>query len=289
MQLRNRYYPYPVIVEGGDYYTDSTFQSVVEQSMEGYNVKLTIKSILHDVKMSELLDNGQVVFAYHIECPQTCYRRVVKAKSGTTEVLIKDVDVNGIVQVCSFVIAESDIEKYTNDSFSADYKGFKFNIEKGCIMAIGNQYNIRVNKVRDDLANTSSIFSIVKNADPNADTIGFDLGQQKIVITLPGTTYNQYSSVQNYIDMQPVMHSMIVIPALIYTFAELRHASDQLYEYEENRWFRGLRKACKAIGVDLDEEGLKNIDIAKIPQLLLNNPISKAIAFCAMGGGAYED
>ena len=37
MQLRNRFYPYPVIVEGGDYYADSSFSSDVEQEKEGYN------------------------------------------------------------------------------------------------------------------------------------------------------------------------------------------------------------------------------------------------------------
>lgn len=31
MQLRNKYYPYPVIVEGGDYYENSKFSSSVNQ------------------------------------------------------------------------------------------------------------------------------------------------------------------------------------------------------------------------------------------------------------------
>ena len=42
MQLRNKYYPYPVIVEDGGYYENSNFTSTVEQVMEGYNVKLTV-------------------------------------------------------------------------------------------------------------------------------------------------------------------------------------------------------------------------------------------------------
>lgn len=289
MQLRSRVYPYPVIVEGGDYYQNSEFTSSVEQSLEGFNIMLTLKAELIDEKMSGMIKSGELLFAHHIECPQTCYRRVVKTRDAMTEVLIQDAEVNGIVQVCSFIVADKDFDKYTNDSFAPDYQGWKFNIEKGCIMAVGNQFNLRINKIRDDLANTSSIFSIVKNTDQTVDTVSVDLGQQKIIIMLPDTTYNQYSSVQNYIDIQPVMHSMIIVPALIFALSELRRAGEQIFEYEENRWFRGLRKACAAINVPLDEEGLKRIDIVKVPQLLLNSPIFKGFDYIALGGGIYED
>jgi len=289
MRLRNRYYPYPVIIKGGDYYTDSSFSSSVRQVMDGYNIKLTLEAELKDEKLLNMIENGEACYAHHIECPQTCFRRIVKTNDRQVDYLLKDADINGSIQVCSFVIANRDIDKYTNDSFSPDYRGWKFRIEKGCILAVGNQFNIRVDKQKNDLANTSSIFSIVKNLDPVATVFTVELTKQKIVIALPEITYNQYSSVQDYIDIQPVMHSMLIIPALSYTFCELRQAGDQLYEYEENRWFIGLKKACGAIGITLDEENLKTMDIIKVPQLLLDSPVFKAIAYCSMGGSVYED
>lgn len=285
MQIRNRYYSYPVMVEDGEYYEENTFESSVAQQMEGYNVKLLLDASLQDVLLRKLIDAGEVVIAHHIECPQTCFRKIIKTKDYHAEVLLRDTEVNGIVQVCTFLVAAADIEKYSNDSFNKDYAGWKFNIEKGCIMGVANQYNLRINKIRDDFANTSSIFSIVKNTDPTADTMGIDLRQQKIIVTLPEITHNQYKSVENYIDVQPVMHSMIIIPALIYIFSELKSAKDQLYEYEDYRWFRSLRKACKAIDISLDEEGLEKMDIVKVSQMLLSSPVTKAVSFCAMGGG----
>ena len=56
MQLRNRFYPYPVIVEGGDYYMDSSFSSTVRQIIEGYNVRLTLDVELNDVVISEMIE-----------------------------------------------------------------------------------------------------------------------------------------------------------------------------------------------------------------------------------------
>lgn len=288
MQLRNRYYPYPVIVEGGDYYENSKFSSSVNQEMEGYDAKITITVELNDTILLQKIEQGEVVYAHHIECPQTCYRRVIKTKEKVKDILLKDKDVNGIVQICSFIIAEKDIDKYTNESFAADYRGWKFNIEKGCILAIGNQYNVRINKIRDDLANTSSIFSIVPNADQTENNLLVDLGQQKIVISLPEKTYQQYYNIQGYIDIQPAMHSMIIVPALVYVFSELR-STENLEEMEYYRWYRSLKKACNGIGINIDEEGLKKMDLFKVAQQLLNSPISKAIEYSAMGGGIYED
>ena len=288
MQLRNRYYPYPVIVEGGDYYENSEFSSSVNQEMEGYDAKITITVELNDTLLLQKIEQGEVVYAHHIECPQTCYRRVIKTKEKVKDILLKDKDVNGIVQICSFVIAEKDIDKYTNESLAADYRGWKFNIEKGCILAIGNQYNVRINKIRDDLANTSSIFSIVPNADQTENNLLVDLGQQKIVISLPEKTYQQYYNIQGYIDIQPAMHSMIIVPALVYVFSELR-STENLEEMEYYRWYRSLKKACNGIGINIDEEGLKKMDLFKVAQQLLNSPISKAIEYSAMGGGIYED
>ena len=288
MQLRNKYYPYPVIVEGGDYYENSKFLSSVNQEMEGYDAKITITVELNDTLLLQKIEQGEVVYAHHIECPQTCYRRVIKTKEKVKDILLKDKDVNGIVQICSFVIAEKDIDKYTNESFAADYRGWKFNIEKGCILAIGNQYNVRINKIRDDLANTSSIFSIVPNTDQAENNLLVDLGQQKIIISLPEKTYQQYYNIQGYIDIQPAMHSMIIVPALVYVFSELRSA-ENLEEMEYYRWYRSLKKACNGIGINIDEDELKKMDLFKVAQQLLNSPIPKAIEYSAMGGGIYED
>lgn len=289
MQIRNKYYPYPVIIEGEDYYIDSEFSSKLEQYMDGYNIRLIIKTTLKNKELEEMLKTGDVKIVHHLECPQTCFRKIVETNEYEVEYLLKNLDVNGLVQISTFLIAAKDLHKYSNLNFSNDYKGFKFNIEKGCILAIGNQYNVYVNKIKDDLANTSSIFSIVPSTDPLDNMMKVELTSQKLIISLPEKTYHQYYNIQEYIDIQPVMHSMIIIPALVYVFSELRSAGNQLYEYEDYRWFRSLTKACEKIKIIVDEENLKNIDILTVAQQLLDGPISKAVEYCSMGGGIHED
>lgn len=288
MQLRYKYYPYPVIVEGGNYYTNSSFDAEVGQEIEGYNIKLFFRAELNNDELQDLLDTGIVEIVYHIECPQTCFRKCFRTRDKESSYLLKDTDVNGIVQICSFVVAKKDIDKYTNKLFSSDYSGFRFDIEKGCIMAIGSQLNVRVNKIRDDLANTSSIFSIVPNKDQMETTIITDLSKNKIVIMLPEKTYGLYVNMQNYMEVQPAMHAMIIIPALMYALNEIKQDKEQLYIYEEHRWFRCLKKACEGIGITINEEALVNIDTYKTAQLLLNSPVLRAMEYLGTEGGSYE-
>ncbi len=165
MQLRSKYYTYPVIIEGEDFYCDSLFETDAEKEIVGYDIKLILTAKLVNPQLEDMLKRNKVSIIHHIECPQTCLRTIVKTNEERVEKIISDADVNGVVQICSFLVANEDLPKYSNDYFSQDYRGFKFDIEKGCVLAIGNQVNFRINKVRDDLANTSSIFSIMPNLD----------------------------------------------------------------------------------------------------------------------------
>lgn len=103
-------------------------------------------------------------------------------------------------------MANKDIEKYSNSLFAPNFRGFRFDIGRGCILAVGNQINLRINKIRDDLANTSSIFSIIPNRDETMTNIKVDISGNKIVILIPQETFSIYSNMSNSLDIQPVMH-----------------------------------------------------------------------------------
>ena len=43
------------------------------------------------------------------------------------------------------------MNNYSNEKFNEDYDGFTFNIEKGNILAIGDSYELDINKEKDDV------------------------------------------------------------------------------------------------------------------------------------------
>lgn len=287
MQLRSKYYTYPVITEDADFYIDSSFTSDVDQDIDGYNIVLILRYELKNPGLEELMKAGKVKVAHHIECSQTCYRKLILTEENEHRFVIRDGEVNGKVQVCSFLVAMEDIPHYSNELFSQDYKGFNFNIEHGCVMAVGSQIDLRINKIKDDLANTSSIFSIIPNYDETITNIIVDISGNKIVISVPEKSFAIYSNMSATMDIQPIMHSMLIIPALTYALTELMESKDELYNYEDYRWFRCLRKACEQINISFEESIIENIKPFDLAQKLLDSPIPKAMDY--LGGDTYED
>lgn len=287
MQLRSKYYAYPVITGDADFYEDSYFNSDVEQVIDGYNIKLSLKAELVNPELEEMLKKEEVMFAHHIECTQTCFRRLVLTNENVKEFILKDGEVNGVVNVCTFLVANKNIEKYSNALFAPDFRGFRFDIERGCIMAVGNQINLRINKIRDDLANTASIFSIIANRDETVTNIQVDTSGNKIVVAIPRETFSIYSNMSNSLDIQPVMHSMLIIPSLVYALTEVKEARTHLYDYEDYRWYRSLRKAAEKINISFDEKNLENIEPFDLAQKLLDSPIPKAVNY--LRGDSDED
>lgn len=282
MQLRSKYYTYPVITEDADFYEESSFTSDVEQVLDGYNIKLKLKAELINPELEEMLKKEEVLFAHHIECTQTCFRRLVLTNENVTECILRDGEVNGVVQVCTFLVANKDIEKYSNKLFAPDFRGFRFDIERGCIMAVGNQINLRINKIRDDLANTSSIFSIIPNKDETVTNIQVDTSGNKIAVIIPKETYSIYYNMSGNLDIQPLMHSILIIPSLVYALTEVKESRTHLYDYEDYRWFRSLRKAAEKMNISFTEESLENIEPFDLAQKLMDSPIPKAVDY--LGG-----
>ncbi|EGG80257.1 hypothetical protein HMPREF0992_02602 [Lachnospiraceae bacterium 6_1_63FAA] len=279
MQLRSKYYTYPVITDDVEFYVDSRFTSDVEQLIDGYNVKLKLKTELVNPELEQMLLKQEVLIAHHIECTQTCYRKVVLTNKLIKEYLLRDGEVNGSVQVCTFLVAAKDIQRYSNSLFAPDFRGFRFNIERGCIMAVGNQINLRINKIKDDLTNTASIFSIIPNMDETVTNIVVDTSGNKIVIAVPQETYSIYSNMSSSLDIQPVMHSMLIIPALVYALTEVKEARTHLYDFEDYRWYRSLRKAAEKMNISFNEDTLANINPFDCAQKLMDSPIPKAVNY----------
>lgn len=288
MLIRNKYFPYPVVAKGNDSYDTATFSSDVEIERVGYQIKFTLKANTDNNGLNDLIKAQKASIVHHIECVQTCYRHAVSTDDNETTFLIHENKLNGAVQVTTVIVAKEDITGYKNADFSSDYKGFSFNIKRGCLLAIGDCVEIELNKQKDDLENTASIFSIIPNLDPDETTIIVDASSinPKIKISIPQKGCNIYKNLSANLEIQPIMHSMIIVPALIHVFEELKTAD--LFDYGSCRWFKALKKACKDnLQIELDEQGIKNMDSYKTAQLLMDSPTMKALEYLA--GGADDE
>jgi len=287
VQIKNKYYPYPVIACGNDSYEGSQFISDANYEQQAHNIKFSFEAALDDEFLLKMVSEGSVKYAHHIECQQTCFRSLVLTDEGYSEFMVHEKKVNGLVQVCSFLMADQAIENYANPSFSKDYRGFKFNIDRGCILAIGDQVNLFINKEKEDIAKTSSIFSIRKNFDPAATEMQVSTTGAKIVVLIPEKTCNQYLNLSSTTTFLPVLHAMVIQPALMQVLYELKEAAqkNELFNYEGYRWYRSLRKTAEKLNLNFDENALSSMDMFKTAQQFLDTPVIKALKNICSGDG----
>jgi hypothetical protein len=84
---------------------------------------------------------------------------------------------------------------------------------------------------------------------------------------------------------------MVVLPALMHVLYEIKEAATkgELYNYEELRWYRGLKKTAEKLSIEFDESAIVNMNAYKIAQLFLDVPVVKALDNICSGDGEDID
>jgi len=287
MDIRYKLYPYPVLSYYSDDYIGSSFDVIMEAKKEGYDIRVDFLVELHNPGLQNSLDDGKAKIVYHIECAQTGYRKVFMTSQEEYSQIISYKKVCGRVQICPFIVAIEDLNGYVNELFHEDYRGFRFDIDAGCVMAVGRQVNIDIDKEINDLSQTPSVFSIIKNDDEIESSMLVNMDNNKIVISLPETDYYNYRSIKDGVKVQPILNSIVITPALIYVLEEV--ASREVGERDEyNRWgwYRAIKKALTTrFDLDIEAVEFSECDMFALAQRLIDVPLSDALKELSMGYG----
>lgn len=285
MFIKNKLYPYPVLSSYSDDYKCGSFDVEVGIIRDGYNLIINFCASLTSEGMLELIKSGRAKYVFHLECAQTGFRTAVQTNKPSEEYPLLSKSINGKLQICSFVVASSDIKDYSNQDFHDDYSGLHFDIEEGCVLAVSKMVVVNISKEIDEPSNTSSIFNVIMNTDRNCHEMLVDMTGRKILVMLPLNDYYCCKQLQKTPLAQPILNAMTIIPALIYVLEELKsYSSQDLADVEDILWFRVLKKTLrKQFGIDMESDDFRNQNIVALAQKLINSPISDAFKVLATG------
>lgn len=218
----------------------------------------------------------------------TGFRTVVQTDKVSEVYTLLNKAVNGKLQICPFVVAVDDLKGFTSPDFHEDYQGIAFDIEAGCVMAVGKMVTVDISKDIDDLANTPSIFNISKNPDESCKQMLVDMSQRKIIIKLPLSDFYSYKALSATPLAQPILNSLTVVPALVYVLEELRALPIQeRSENSDTLWYKVLSKALLTqFDCDIESEEFNNQNCLILAQKLINNPVTDAFTFLTSSFGA---
>ena len=272
MRIKAKLYPYPLLEScfGQEDYIDSKFNILVDYSNKESNVQLTFTAVLDNVELKKLIQEGKATYAVHVECPLTSYRKLFRIKDS----FILNLDANeieGLLQICTFIIAEKDLINYSNKNFNEDYLGISFNIEKGNVLAIGDSFDIDIHKSKDEIGNMESIFGLIELADENEEDIKIDLTMDKINIALPKRVFSEFKALMRTRVNQPVLHSMILIPALMEAIDKMKESiiNGDFYSIQEKRWYRSIVKAGENVGIIIDSDNIPSLPSFETAQKII--------------------
>jgi hypothetical protein len=277
MKIRNsRMFSYPVLSSMYDDYINSSFSISISAKKSIKKMLITIIPNLDSNLMKNLINQNKAELVVHFECGRTRYRKIQKMNLGENNYQFEGKNLNDNIQVVSFIVASTDINNLKSTEFNIEYGNSSFNIEKGSILAISNQVEIPVQKNIYDLSSVESIVSIVTNHDEN-NNILFELSDIKIRVKLPENVFINYSNLgKNVSNYTPILHSMFVIPALVYALDYIKDQEDWI-DIENYLWFKVIKKKCEEKYGAFDRNLIEEKTSIVIAQDLIEAPISEAV------------
>lgn len=287
MDIRNRFFPYPVLSSFSDDYKSTYFNNEISLVRELNDLVFTLKSNLDNSGLLNLINEEKAELIYHIECSQMFYRTIVRTSDIESVFRVEGKKLQGKVNVCSFIIAKEDIENYYNEDFHEDYGQIEFTILKGNFLAIGSQHNFTITKDTEDLFKVSSIFSIIReNTDEN---IGVKINPDgdKIKIILNNEDFSNYRILANRPDIQPSLHGMLIYPALVQILERIKFSD--IEEIEDKRWYKAINGKLTQGGLELSAEVIELHGSDTLAQRLLGLPINRALKALVSVGEEDEE
>ena len=276
MEIKYKLYPYPVLWnKNDDYKMPSEFSAEIKTEENFKNTKLKIKFFLKDKEIEKLIRENKAEYVVHIEGTRTYFRDFISTRETEITYDLKDRDILGKLEINFFILAKQDIKGYRNDNFNEDYSSEAFNLKKGNIIAIADGYRFDIEKNDDELGKISSIFSICKKETVEQTGMTVDMSYEKIRIGLNITDYVNYSQLSQNPNKVDSVNSIIIFPALIYIFEQLKKDFTET-DYTEYKWFRALENIFKKNGQELNKELLENEISIDLAQRVLNYPIERA-------------
>lgn len=273
MELKYKIFPYPVLWNIHDDYKTTHFNSEIKVEQNIKRIKIKCKFDMNNHELGSYINDGQAEYLVHVECPFTVYRNIFCTSENTIEFEINESDLNSKVSICTFIVAKRDIDNYKNYDFNDDYSDISFKINRGSILAVAEQLQVRVEKNTDELANIPSIISIVKKETTERIGIQVEMASEKILIYLNSKDYSDYQLISKMPGINQTMHSSLILPALIYVFEQLK---DNMEEYINYRWFRSIGAVMKKYNLSFGEELLQDKTSLELAQILLDIPIERA-------------
>ena len=226
MKYNNVSLPYPVLGINDDVFPlledDCIVMADPIKNAQEYIFRIELKQ--KNKEIEKLISEGKAEYACELECKDTYLRHCYHSSVSNFDIHVPRRSVNGRINFSCFVAAKTAIIGYSNSNFNEDYKGFKFDLDKGDLLVVFPLAYYNTNIRFDKLFAAGSFMQIVETAN-GIDKTWFNLEEDRILIELPHDMFVKYQSIGN--NFPELIHSSLVHNALVYALSNLSDYADK--------------------------------------------------------------
>lgn len=229
MKISGYKFGHPVF--GLDDYYDFRPEVSIEQKIEDEHLIITSTNLdLGDnQKLKDLLNNGVASVVTEVFCTYTMYRKSFLSKDGIN-IRIPLENLKNKLEILHFIIANEQIDEYTNDAVKSSLKNQSFFVEKGDVLGILGEEILSL----DVSTSMDSIVKIRKSDNNLSHT--FSWNESSIIINLTNNQYTKLDKFKANLDYQKILVSSILQSALIHACYKLKIDG----QYSEKNWHKAL-------------------------------------------------
>lgn len=278
MNITKRLYTYPVLSEERDDYVDSIFDAEVQYKMNGVNnLQFDFDIEMNNKDLQSMILAGDAEYVIHIECANTSFRTAIHDILNHVSKEIPVERINGRIEIIVLIVTKKDVSHFVNSNWDDDYRGLSFELSKGSILAYKNIPTIDIVKKYEEFNSASSIFKVYKRLTSEPKPMEIDLTTAQIGIGVGLQEYEIYSRFCDKEELQPILNSMMIFPALVYVFEELKQENG-IDNYSGRNWYVSLSKAYEKRGVNLEDELLNSDKTSvQLAQEAMELPLNAAL------------
>lgn len=266
MRIKNRLFNHPVLSSFSDDYLNSRFELDLQEIDSDSNLlELSYLFTLENDSIRELLDENKAYIGFFVECPKTSYRKFIKVDDLYGIIRFESSLIKEKIDIQGFVMTNDLILNFEDVDFNPIYASYAFNIREKSILAYTHNFKITLSFDDDELGQVSSVFKVIKKNRLEDDKIELTFDEKYIKIFISENKYLEYTMIKNMTKQnQDLMHSILIIPALIQAFTLIK--SEENIDYFDQGWFYSLKTAFESKGYDFNQvlKTYSEFDLANI-------------------------
>ncbi len=284
MKINDLSLPHPVLGYGSD--VKGKHSVSTDLRMEKDDIYINAAHKLINKSLQNLIKKKKASFCTHVHCKKTFFREVYNCHDIKQKVTLPQDKVLDRVEVEFYVTAQKPISNYKLDGFHPDYKGARFQIEKGDVLSYGGSFSFIADKewvATKGIAN----FMTIQSSKKVKGRMEISLDDNKILILIPTEDYQKYQIHHKTPAFEAMFHSSIVLPTLIYALSQM-FADKEAGYFSDFMWYQCLEERLQ------NDEKLKLIskDAASAPaisQAILDNPLNRTLVAMDMIATDYTE